>query len=265
MFIPLKDFNPTRRPAVVVIGIILLNFCVFIYQGYLSREHLQHPLRALKVPGEGAADMRALAWPSSLEYFVLKDGLVPAELVGGRNVEIPVGTDRFGRTVIYQRRTSPPLSLLFSLFMHGSWLHLLGNMLFLWIFGNNIEDRLGRIKFVFFYLLCGIVASLTHVLFNLDSLVPVIGASGAVSGVMGAYLALFPTARVRTLVFLFILVTTMDIPASVFLVIWFLFQFLSAAGGSGIAWLAHVGGFILGFLLLKFFMPKREPVVEILP
>ena len=137
--------------------------------------------------------------------------------------------------------------------MHGSWLHLLGNMLFLWIFGNNIEDRLGRIKFVFFYLLCGIVASLAHVLFNLDSLVPVIGASGAVSGVMGAYLALFPTARVRTLVFLFILVTTMDIPASVFLVIWFLFQFLSAGGGSGIAWLAHVGGFVLGFLLLKFF------------
>ncbi len=151
------------------------------------------------------------------------------------------------------------------MFMHGSWLHLLGNMLFLWIFGNNIEDRLGRIKFVFFYLLCGIVASLTHVLFNPGSLIPVIGASGAVSGVMGAYLALFPTARVRTLVFLFVLVTTMDIPASVFLVIWFLFQFLSGAGGSGIAWLAHVGGFILGFLLLKFFTPKEEPLGEIRP
>ncbi|HEX7503130.1 MAG TPA: rhomboid family intramembrane serine protease, partial [Acidobacteriota bacterium] len=170
-----------------------------------------------------------------------------------------------GRTVVYQRRTSPPLSLLFSLFMHGSWLHLLGNMLFLWIFGNNIEDRLGRIKFVFFYLLCGVVASLIHVLFNLNSLVPVIGASGAISGVMGAYLALFPTARVRTLVFLFILVTTMDIPASVFLAIWFLFQFLSAGGGSDIAWLAHVGGFVTGYLLIRIFSDRKRPVVEILP
>ena len=257
MFIPLKDYNPTRRPAVVVILIILLNFCVFIYQGYLSREHLQNPLQA--------SDLHPLAWPSSLEYFVLKDGLIPRELVQQHNLEIPVGTDRWGNAVLYQRRVSPPLSLLFSLFMHGSWLHLLGNMLFFWIFGNNIEDRLGRVKFIFFYLFCGVAASLAHVLFNLDSLVPVIGASGAVSGVMGAYLALFPTARVRTLVFIFILVTTMDIPAAVFLVIWFIFQFLSAGGGSGIAWLAHVGGFVLGFLLLKLFMTKKEPVVEILP
>ncbi len=166
--------------------------------------------------------------------------------------------------VVYQRRVSPPLSLFFSLFMHGSWLHLLGNMLFLWIFGNNIEDRLGRIKFIFFYLLCGIGASLTHILFNMNSLIPVIGASGAVSGVMGAYMVLFPHARVRTLVFIFILITTMDIPAAAFLAIWFIFQFLSAGGGSGIAWLAHVGGFILGFLLIKFLVDKKKPVVEIL-
>jgi membrane associated rhomboid family serine protease len=257
MFIPLKDYNPTRRPAVVVMLIILLNFSVFVYQSYLSREHLQEPLRA--------SDLQALAWPSSLEYYVLKDGLIPAELVRLRNLEIPVGKDRWGQTVIYPRRISPPLSLLLSLFMHGSWLHLLGNMLFLWIFGNNIEDRLGRIRFVFFYLLCGVGASLAHVLFNPDSLVPVIGASGAISGVMGAYLALFPTARVRTLVFVFILVTTMDIPASVFLVIWFAFQFLSAGDGSGIAWMAHVGGFILGFLMVKLFLAGKKPAVEIVP
>ncbi len=138
-------------------------------------------------------------------------------------------------------------------------------MLFLWIFGNNIEDRLGRIKFLLFYLLCGVAASLVHVLFNPDSLVPVIGASGAISGVMGAYLALFPTARVRTLVFIFVLATTMDIPAAVFLVIWFAFQFLSAGGGSGIAWLAHVGGFILGFILVRLFLGGGKPAVEILP
>ena len=257
MFIPLKDYNPTRRPAIVAMFIIVLNFSVFIYQSYLSREHLQNPLRA--------SDLRPLAWPSSLEYFVLKDGLVPAELVRQQNLEIPVGRDRWQRTVVFQRQVFPPLSLLFSLFMHGSWLHLLGNMLFLWIFGNNIEDRLGRVRFIFFYLLCGIGASLVHVLFNLNSLVPVIGASGAVSGVMGAYLALFPAARVRTLVFIFILVTTMDIPAAVFLVIWFIFQFLSAGSGSGIAWLAHVGGFILGFLLIRFLVDKKKPIVEVIP
>jgi len=257
MFIPLKDYNPTRRPAVVVMLVILLNFSVFVYQSYLSREHLQNPLRA--------SGLETLAWPSSLEYYVVSDGMVPAELVQQRSLEIPVGTDRSGRTILYQRRVSPPLSLVASLFMHGSWLHLLGNMLFLWIFGNNIEDRLGRVKFVLFYLLCGVGSSLVHVLFNLDSLVPVIGASGAVSGVMGAYLALFPTARIRTLVFVFILVTTMDLPASVFLVVWFLFQFLSAGGGSGIAWLAHVGGFVLGFLLIKLFPGRKKPVMEILP
>lgn len=255
MFIPLKDYNPTRRPAVLVILLILLNVSVFLYQGYLSRQHLQEPLRA--------ANMEPLAWPSSLEYFVVRDGLVPAELVQGRNLEITVGTDRSGRVVTFARRVSPPLSLVYSIFMHGSWLHLLGNMLFLWIFGNNIEDRLGRVKFAFFYLLCGVGASLAHVLFNLDSLVPVIGASGAVSGVMGAYLALFPRARVRTLVFVFIFVTTMDIPAAVFLVIWFAFQFLYAGGGSGIAWLAHVGGFILGFLLVKIFAAGKRPAIEI--
>ncbi len=243
MLIPLKDYNPTRRAAVVVVLIILLNVAVFFYQSYLSRSHLQEPLRA--------SGLEPLAWPSSLEYHLVRDGLVPAELVQGRSLEVPVGTDRAGRPVSFQRRSPPLLSLLKSMFMHGSWLHLLGNMLFLWIFGNNIEDRLGRLRFLAFYLACGVGASLAHVAFNLDSLVPVIGASGAVSGVMGAYLALYPAARVRTLLFVFVFVTTMDVPAAVFLVVWFLFQFLSAGGGSGIAWLAHVGGFILGFALVK--------------
>jgi membrane associated rhomboid family serine protease len=257
MFIPLKDYNPTRRTALVTILFILLNFSVFIYQSYLSDEYRQKPLLA--------SDLQRLAWPSSLEYFVLKDGLIPREINGLQNVEIPVGTDRWGHTVIFQRQVSPLLSLLLSIFMHGSWLHLLGNMLFLWIFGNNVEDRLGRVKFIFFYLLCGVVASLVHVLFNLDSLTPVIGASGAVSGVMGAYLLLFPTARIRTLIFIFILFTTVDVPAAVFLVIWFIFQFFYAGGGSSIAWLAHVGGFIAGMILLKVFQGRRQPALEVLP
>jgi membrane associated rhomboid family serine protease len=256
MFIPIKDYNPTRRTAVVTILLILLNFCVFIYQDYLSREHLRYPLRS--------ADMGPLRWPSSLEYFVLKDGLIPAELLGGRPMAIEVGTDRLGRTVTYQRRTFPPLTLLLSLFMHGSWLHLLGNMLFLWIFGNNVEDRLGRFKFALFYLLCGVGSSLVHVAFNLDSLSPVIGASGAVSGVMGAYLLLFPSARIRTLVFVFVLLTFVDVPAAIFLVVWFAFQFFYAGGGAGIAWLAHVGGFLIGMLLLALLRSRREvPPVEL--
>jgi membrane associated rhomboid family serine protease len=257
MFIPLKDYNPTRRAAVVVVLLVVLNVAVFVYQGYLSREHLQEPLRA--------SGLEPLAWPSSLEYHLVRDGMVPAELVQRRNLDIPLGTDRWGRTVSYRRHTPPLLSLLVSLFMHGSWMHLLGNMLFLWIFGNNIEDRLGRLTFVAFYLLCGVGASLAHVLFNLNSLVPVIGASGAISGVMGAYLALFPRARVRTLVFVFILVTTVDVPAGVFLGVWFLFQFLSAGSGPGIAWLAHVGGFVLGFLLIKLFLARQKPAVEAMP
>jgi membrane associated rhomboid family serine protease len=257
MFIPLKDYNPTRRVAVVTILFILLNFSVFIYQTYLSNEYLKKPLLS--------SDLQPLAWPSSLEYFVLKDGLIPREINGLQNVAIPVGTDRWGNAVIFRRQVSPWLSLILSFFMHGSWLHLLGNMLFLWIFGNNVEDRLGPIKFIFFYLLCGVGASLAHVLFNLNSLTPVIGASGAVSGVMGAYLLLFPNARVRTLIFVFILVTTMDIPAAVFLVIWFVFQFFYAGGGESIAWLAHVGGFILGMILLKVFQGRGQPPPEVLP
>jgi membrane associated rhomboid family serine protease len=257
MFIPLKDYNPTRRVAVVTILFILLNFSVFIYQTYLSDEYQKNPLLS--------SDLQPLRWPSSLEYFVLKDGLIPREIKGMQSVEIPVGTDRWGNAVIFRRQISPLFSLLLSLFMHGSWLHLLGNMLFLWIFGNNVEDRLGPIKFVLFYLLCGVGASLVHVAFNLNSLTPVIGASGAVSGVMGAYLLLFPTARIRTLIFIFILVTTMDIPAAVFLVIWFVFQFLYAGGGESIAWLAHVGGFIIGMLLLKLLLKREKMAVEILP
>jgi membrane associated rhomboid family serine protease len=256
MFVPLKDYNPTRRTAWVTILFILLNFSVFIYQSYLSDEYRQKPLLS--------SDLQPLAWPSSLEYFVLKDGLIPREISGLKNVEVPVGTDHWGREVVFRRQVPPLLSLLLSIFMHGSWLHLLGNMLFLWIFGNNVEDRLGRFKFIIFYLLCGAGASLVHVLFNLDSLTPVIGASGAVSGVMGAYLLLFPSARIRTLVFVFILVTTMDIPAAVFLVIWFVFQFLYVGGGAGIAWLAHVGGFLLGMLLLKALIGRERPVVDVL-
>ena len=190
--------------------------------------------------------------------------MVPYEVTHLKNADVPLGQDRFGRVVYFRGRDiNPFVSILTSIFMHGSLLHLLGNMLFLWIFGNNIEDYLGKMMFIFFYLACGVGASLIHILFNFNSLVPVIGASGAVSGVMGAYLILYPNTRIRTLVFLFFLITFVDIPAFVFLIVWFVFQFFYAGSQSGIAWLAHVGGFVLGILLIKIM--QRRPRIRVRP
>ena len=145
--------------------------------------------------------------------------------------------------------------------MSISIMHLLGNMLFLWIFGNNIEDYLGKVLFILFFLVSGTGAAFLHILFNLNSLTPVIGASGAVSGVMGAYLILYPKAKIKTLVFIFIIVTFVDIPAGIFLALWFIFQFFYTSSG-GIAWLAHVGGFIAGVSLI-YLVKRRKPVVEL--
>ena len=244
MLFPIKDYNPTRRPAILTIILILLNTGVFISQALFS----------------------------DLNYQVARHALIPWEITHLQKIERPIAfrevqeetTFQTTRELIY-RENPPVLTILYSMFMHGSLMHLLGNMLFLWIFGNNIEDRLGPLRFILFYLVCGAGASLLHVLFNTSSLTPVIGASGAVSGVMGAYLLLFPKAKVRSLLFIFILVTFVDIPAAVFLVIWFVFQF-SHIGGSGIAWIAHVGGFLLGMLLIHLWRRNRpsRPYVEVI-
>jgi membrane associated rhomboid family serine protease len=148
------------------------------------------------------------------------------------------------------------------MFLHGSLLHIGGNMLFLWVFGNNIEDRLGRLRFVLFYLLCGLAATYAQTLVSLSSGAPQIGASGAIAGVLGAYIVLYPRARVRTLVFLF-LIFFLDLPAYVLLGIWFLLQLLQGVGpaatSGGVAYMAHVGGFIAGILLLAIFRPRPAP------
>jgi membrane associated rhomboid family serine protease len=236
MFFPIKDYNPTQRTAYITIFLIFINTAVFLYQAVLSQQ--------------------------PLEYHVVNSAMVPYEVTHGKNVEIPLGRDRFGRVVYFgDRDINPFLSILTSIFMHGSFWHLFGNMLFLWIFGNNIEDYLGKMRFLFFYLAAGIGASLVHILFNANSLTPVIGASGAVSGVMGAYLILYPNAKIRTLIFLFIFITFMDLPAFLFLIVWFVFQFFYAGGGSSIAWLAHVGGFILGILMIKIM--QRRPRIHV--
>lgn len=155
-------------------------------------------------------------------------------------------------------------SLVTSMFLHGGWLHLIGNMWFLWVFGSHIEDAMGSAKFVIFYLVSGIASALAQTALNLGSPVPTIGASGAIAGVMGAFLILYPRVRVLTLIFLFVFITTLDLPAAFMLLYWFALQVLNGLGSlasitqqaQGIAWFAHVGGFLMGMLLGKGFVSR---------
>jgi membrane associated rhomboid family serine protease len=156
-------------------------------------------------------------------------------------------------------------SVITSMFIHGGFLHILGNMWFLWIFGRGIEDILGHSKFLLFYLLCGVAAALGHILLNFNSTVPTVGASGAIAGVMGAYLVKFPRARIVTLVPILIFLTTVDLPAAFLLLYWFAIQFFNGVGSVGysqassgdVAWFAHVGGFIAGIALIML-LPNRQ-------
>jgi len=157
-------------------------------------------------------------------------------------------------------------SLITSMFLHGGWMHILGNMLFLWVFGRNVEDLIGGGRFLVFYLLCGLAAALVQVVSNFYSPVPTIGASGAIAGVMGAYLVKFPRARIITLLPIFFFFTTVEIPAALLLLFWFGMQFLNGLGslaetdysGGGVAWFAHVGGFVTGMLLVRAFPERRR-------
>ena len=150
------------------------------------------------------------------------------------------------------------MDVLTSIFLHGGWMHLIGNMWFLWIYGDNVEDILGHAPYLLFYLLCGLAATMVHVLFNGDSRVPTIGASGAIAGVMGAYVVKFPHSKITTLVPVFVFITTMEIPAYVILLYWFVIQFFSGVGSvghshlsqGGVAWFAHIGGFLAGIALI---------------
>jgi membrane associated rhomboid family serine protease len=157
------------------------------------------------------------------------------------------------------------IDLLTSMFLHGGWLHLIGNMWFLWIYGDNVEDVLGHAKYAMFYLLCGAAAALVHVVTNPYSRVPTLGASGAIAGVMGAYMVKFPHSRIITLVPIFIFFTTLEIPALIMLAYWFILQIFSGVGsigysnvsGGGVAWFAHIGGFVAGIVLI-FVLRTRE-------
>jgi membrane associated rhomboid family serine protease len=151
-------------------------------------------------------------------------------------------------------------SLLTSMFLHGGWLHLIGNMWFLWVFGSHIEDAMGSAKFLIFYLISGVASALVQTFTNLGSPIPTIGASGAIAGVMGAFLMLYPRVRIVTLVFIIVFITTIELPAAIMLIYWFALQVLSGLGSlssvsqaQGIAWFAHVGGFLAGILLIRVF------------
>ena len=170
--------------------------------------------------------------------FILKYGMVPQDL-------------------FYNGNIFEPLTIFSSMFLHGGFLHLLGNMLFLWIYGNNIEDSMGHTKSLFFYILCGIAAALTQALMVPSSNIPMIGASGAVSGILSAYLLLFPRAKVSTLVFIFFFITVIRVPAGILILIWIGTQLINAnltdPNSPGVAWFAHIGGFFMGALLIPFF------------
>jgi len=222
--IPIRDTNRSERYPVINISIIAITVLAFIIELLQGRR---------------------------LQEFIYLYGLVPA---------------RYAESQVAAHFTASQQMLPFftSLFLHGGFVHLLGNMWFLYIFGDNVEGWLGHLRYLIFYVLCGLAAGAAHLALNWHSNVPTIGASGAIAGVMGAYLILYPRAKILTLLPIFFFFTFIEVPAFIFLGIWFLFQFLIAAANSGqaggIAWGAHIGGFLFGIVFLKLFekMPKRR-------
>jgi membrane associated rhomboid family serine protease len=235
---PYRDENQTQRRSVVTLAFIALNAVAW-----------------LTVQGAGS--------PLALMESVCNLGLIPGELTGA----LPPGT-AFPMGEGLACLTDPgnqASHLLTSMFLHGSWMHLLGNMWFLWVFGDNVEDSMTRPRFAAFYLVCGLAAALAQVVTNPSSGIPMVGASGAISGVMGGYLVLYPRVRVFTLVFLGFFITTIALPAWVMLLYWAGLQLLSgvASYGStegGVAFWAHLGGFAAGAILVKLFA-RRDRVI----
>ncbi len=219
--IPLKDLTPRRSFPVVTLLLILANIAVFTYQ--------------ITLP------------PHAVQAFVNTYAVVPAK------IQLALAGHHY-------MLTQALLPLFTCMFLHGGWLHIIGNMWFLWIFGANVEDHMGPLAYLVFYLLCGVGSSVAQTAFSWGSHIPALGASGAISGVLGAYIIFFPTSQIYTLVTLFIIWFRARIPAIAFIGLWFVLQALSAFGSlggagrleeGGVAWWAHVGGFVLGLLLAK--------------
>ncbi len=201
----------------------------------------------------------AIAWIFELGHGVtlatLDYGLIPSWLLRGIR-EGPILIPHYGRALLHQE-VPFPWTVLTAMFMHGGWLHIVGNMWFLWIFGDGIEDAVGHLRFLAFYLLSGLVAMMAQVLATPGASEPIVGASGAIAGVLGAYVLLYPATRVRCLWILIIFVTFVDVPAWALLGIWFVSQFFVPLE-SGVAWVAHVGGFVAGLAMVRLFLPRRR-------
>ena len=212
-FFPFSDDNPATNRPYICYILIGMSCFIFLWQATL---------------------------PTDLNNNAIYNfGVVPASLLGEKEAYIPSF-----------------LTIFSSMFMHGGWMHLIGNMVFLWIFGDNVEDSMGRVKFICFYLLSGIAAALLQAIIDPASEIPMIGASGAIAGVLGAYLILYPRANVNVLFWLFIFITVIRVPAFIVLGFWIISQFFSASfagDGGGVAYFAHIGGFIAGALLIVFF------------
>ena len=221
--IPIRDSNPSRTFPIVTIILIIINAMVFLFEQSLG---------------------------SNLNDFIGYFALVPAKYFYLAERGISLSIERFYPFITSQ-------------FLHGGWMHIIWNMWFLWIFGDNIEDNFGHIGFLFFYLLSGVVAGLAHVYTNPASPMPTVGASGAIAGVMGAYIVLYPRAKVLTLFIFFFFIRLIRVPAFIFLGVWFGIQFISGAGAQaagggsgGVAWWAHIGGFVVG-VVLALVVPKE--------
>ena len=221
--IPLRDDNPTTIQPVVTIILIVLSSLIFLWQ--------------LSLGSRG------------FEAAVMSLGVIPATLLGGKTLPPELAL------------VPPTLTVFTSMFLHGGWMHLIGNMLYLWIFGNNVEDAMGHLRFVIFYLLCGVAAVLAQSLPNMASTLPMIGASGAISGILGAYLLLYPHARVLVLIPLGFYSRLVHLPAMAVLGFWFVLQLISTAlsdpQAGGVAFGAHIGGFIAGMILLPLFKHRH--------
>ncbi|PYS50021.1 MAG: rhomboid family intramembrane serine protease [Acidobacteria bacterium] len=223
--IPFRDNIPSRSFPLITISLILVNVFVFFYELSLG-------------PG--------------LEPFIGQYGVTPALVFAWPRSDAPF--------------LAVALPFLTSMFLHGGWLHLIGNMWYLWIFGDNVEDRLGHMTYLIFYLLSGLGAGIVHTVFNPDTVVPSVGASGAIAGVLGGYLVSYPFAKVLTLVPIFMFLQVVEIPAMIVLGLWFVMQFFygtaslaatGAANAGGVAWWAHVGGFVIGMVLIGLF-PRKD-------
>jgi membrane associated rhomboid family serine protease len=273
--IPLKDNVRTLRLPIVTIVLILVNVGVYVWQMGAPTDSYSSP--TLERLGLNERDQRTVEY-GAIPYRLLHPGEDCAAGVtegssGPQADLVCEGTAAYDRAEASGQPFEPLdeapwlLTAFTSMFMHGGILHILFNMLFLWIFGNNIEDAMGRARFLLFYLLAGLVAVYSQALLDPGSTVPTIGASGAVAGVLGAYLVLLPRARILTLIFLLFFVTLVEIPAWVMLGIWFVLQFLPAVGqvaspefGGGVAYFAHVGGFLFGMAAVKLFALRRPDI-----